>query len=855
HPHTTPLPTYPFQHHHYWLDPTPTTTPTTTTTGSESQFWEAVEREDFAALADALRIPDQALTATLPALAQWRRRRREQSVVDSWQYRVSWIPLASTTPRMPEGSWLAVVPSSHRDDPAVDAVLAALRDGGADLRVVHGTDVGDCAGLTGVLSFLALDDDPDEAHPVLSRGLAATVALVKKLQASGLTTPLWCLTRGAVATGRSERQHSAAQAQVWGLGRAVALEWPQGWGGLVDLPPTLDRRALTRLLSLLAERSPEDQLALRASGVFARRLTPAPHGGDGTEWTPRGTVLITGGTGALGTHVARWLAGRGAEHLLLVSRRGADAPGVAELEAELTALGTAVTIAACDVTDRAAVANLLATIPEDRPLTGVVHTAGVGQLAPLEDTGIDEFAQIVGAKAAGAAYLDELTTELKLDAFILFSSVSGIWGSSGQAAYGAANAYLDALAQRRRDRGLPAISVAWGPWAEGGMAVGEAGEFARRRGLPAMSPELAVSALEHVLHKGETCVTVADVRWEVFVPTFTSTRPSPLLSDLAPVEEEQTETEPRQRLSALDPAERRAWLLRTVVTEAAAVLGHATPGDVETDRAFRDMGFDSLTAVELRGRLGATLGVTLPATLVFDHPTPQQLVSHLASFFGDEQQSEAPEYTPAAEADELLAIVGMSCRYPGGVRTPEGLWNLIREGGDAISPFPTDRGWDLSALFDTAPDASGSSVTTSGGFLHDAAEFDAEFFGISPREALAMDPQQRLLLETSWELFERSGIDPNTLRGSRTGVFVGGNGQDYVSLLGEGVQGTQGYLLTGNTTSVISGRVSYAFGLEGPAVTVDTACSSSLVALHLAAQALRNDECTMALAGGVTIMS
>lgn len=614
----------------------------------------------------------------------------------------------------------------------MEAVLAALRDGGAELRVVHGTEVGDCADLTGVLSFLAFDDEPDEVHPVLSRGLAATVALVKTLQAVGFSAPLWCLTRGAVATGRSERLGSAAQAQVWGLGRAVALEWPQGWGGLIDLPASLDRRALMRLLTLLADRSAEDQLALRASGVFARRLTPAPHGGDGAEWTPRGTVLITGGTGALGTHVARWLAGKGAEHLLLVSRRGADAPGVAELEAELTALGAAVTIAACDVTDRVALANLLATIPEDRPLTGVVHTAGVGQLTSLEETGIGEFARIVGAKAAGAAHLDELTTDRKLDAFILFSSVSGVWGTGGQAAYGAANAYLDSLAQRRRDRGLVATSVSWGPWAEGGMAVGEAGEFARRRGLPAMSPELAVSALEHVLHKGETCVTVADVRWDVFLPTFTSTRPSPLLSDFAPVEDEQAEIGPRHRLSALAPDERRAWLLTTVVTEAAAVLGHATSGDVETDRAFRDMGFDSLTAVELRGRLSSMLGVTLPATLVFDHPTPQQLVSHLASHFGDEQHVVAPAHTPAAETDELLAIVGMSCRYPGGVRTPEDLWNLVREGSDAISPFPTDRGWDLSALFDTAPDTSGSSVTTSGGFLYDAAEFDAEFFGISP---------------------------------------------------------------------------------------------------------------------------
>ncbi|MER5874219.1 type I polyketide synthase, partial [Streptomyces sp. NPDC002044] len=738
----------------------------------------------------------------------------------------------------------------------MDAVLAALRDGGADLRVVHGTDVGDCAGLTGVISFLALDDEPREAGSVLSRGLAATVALVKTARAAGLSAPLWCLTRGAVVTGRSEKLGSASQAQVWGLGRSVALEWPQGWGGLIDLPPTLDRRALTRLLTLLSGQSAEDQLALRASGVFARRLAPVPpRVTHDTDWAPRGTVLITGGTGALGSHAARWLAGKGAEHLLLVSRRGADAPGVVDLEAELTALGSAVTIAACDVTDRAAVAGLLATIPEDRPLTGVIHTAGVGQLAPLDETGIDEFARIMGAKAAGALHLDELTGDRKLDAFILFSSVSGVWGSGGQTAYGAANAYLDALAQQRRDRGLAATSVSWGPWADGGMAVGEAGEFARRRGLPAISPALAVSALDHVLRKGETCVTVADVQWETFLPAFISNRPSPLLSGFAPAEEERVETGLGQQLSALDPGERRGRLLSTVVAEVAAVLGHSTPDDVETDRAFRDMGFDSLTAVELRGRLSGVLGIALPATLVFDHPTPQQLVTHLASFFGDEQHGAASAHTPAAETGELLAIVGMSCRYPGGVRTPEELWSLVREGVDAISPFPTDRGWDLGALFDAEPDTSGSSATTSGGFLYEAADFDAEFFGISPREALAMDPQQRLLLETSWELFERSGMDPRTLRGSQIGVFVGGNGQDYVSLLGEGAKGSEGYLLTGNSSSVISGRVSYALGLEGPAVTVDTACSSSLVALHLAAQALRNNECTMALAGGVTVMS
>ena len=479
-------------------------------------------------------------------------------------------------------------------------------------------------------------------------------------------------------------------------------------------------------------------------------------------------------------------------------------------------------------------------------------------------------AAVVAAKAGGAALLDELTAGLELDAFVVFSSIAATWGSGWQPGYAAANAFLDALAEGRRGRGLPATAIAWGAWGGGGMTDADGAEQLRRRGVMLMKPQLAAGALGQALDAAEgpvtVTVTVADVDWARFAAAFTVARPSPLIGDLPEVRQALAAaadigpgdgTALARQLAGLSRDEQDRLLVNLVRAEAAAVLGHPSAEAVEPGRAFKDMGFDSLTAIELRNRLNTATGLRLPATLLFDYPNPAAVAGFLRAQLAGAPAGggqAVPVTAASAAADEPVAIVAMGCRFPGGVRSPEELWQLLAAGADAVVGFPADRGWNMDGLYDPDPDQPGTSYVRQGGFVHDAAEFDPGFFGISPREALAMDPQQRLVLETSWEVLERAGIVPASLRGSRTGVFVGmaamGYGLGWDGLPDE----VEGHLGTGTAGSVTSGRVSYLLGLEGPAVTVDTACSSALVALHLAGQALRAGECSLALAGGVMVV-
>ncbi|MFD8317313.1 SDR family NAD(P)-dependent oxidoreductase [Kitasatospora purpeofusca] len=614
----------------------------------------------------------------------------------------------------------------------------------------------------------------------------------------------------------------------------------------------------------------EPQLALRDGRPLVARLRrpaarPAPAAGAPSPLAG-GTVLVTGANGGLGRLVARHLAAvhRVAE-LVLLSRSAVPA----DLLEELAAHGTLVRAEAVDTADRTALAAVVDTLA-DR-LTGVVHVAGIVDDGVIEALDAAKWHSVLRPKVDAAWHLHELTAGLDLAAFALYSSASGVLGGSGQGNYAAGNAFLDGLAAHRRSLGLPAVSLAWGLWAEAAGMGGRLSDtdLARmaRVGTRPLSADQGLALLDAALTGGPAAVV--PIRLDV-TGVRTEDLP-PLLRDLAPAARA-----PRvlrraaartaadgagalaRRLGGLSAADRDELLTALVRDTAAAVLGHGSAAALDVDKAFKELGIDSLTAVELRNALGTATGLRLPATLVFNYPTPKALAAHLATELVGEEPAPAAPATPAAPAagteDEPIAIVAVGCRFPGGLDSGEDLWRFVAGGGDAVTGLPTDRGWDLDGSYDPDPDAPGRTYVRGGGFLPGIADFDAAFFGINPREALAMDPQQRLLLEVAWETLERAGLDPTSLRATPTGVFIGTHGQDY-GTQGTGGAADEGYLVTGNAGSVLSGRLSYALGLEGPAITVDTACSSSLVALHLAAQALRAGECTLALAGGASVMS
>ncbi|MFI6875925.1 SDR family NAD(P)-dependent oxidoreductase [Streptomyces sp. NPDC050400] len=804
-------------------------------------------------------------------------------------YGEAWQPLPAqgrTEPDGAGGTWLVVTPPTA---PAFAAPLtAALREaGGTPLTCVLDPDQDRAAAtaavtaatagstaLRGVVSLLAADESDHRGLTGVPAGAVATLTLLQALGDAGVEAPLWCLTQGAARTPADDAATgSFAQAAVHGLGRVAGLELGQRWGGVLDLPPgAVAEPLVARVPGILAGApAAEDQLALRDDHVYGRRLvrTALPAGAEPAP-RPHGTVVVTGADSPIGQRLARWAADAGAGHLVLVGE--ADE----ELIGALRDGGTTVT--RCTAGEDALRAAVEAA---PHAVSTVLHAATRTQFGPVLETDPEDFAATVHAKTGPALTLARVLAGQPVEQEIHCSSVAGVWGGAGMAGYAAGSACLDAFAAHRRAAGHPSVAVAWSPWAlpdapevPGALEVPGAPDAARpvaQRGLRALTADRALTVLESVLDARATAVAVSDVDWPAFAAGRRAVRPTALFAEIAEARETPEPAAPATgpdsgpagelaaKLTALSPAEQEDLLVGVVAEATAAVLGHDSAHDVNGRRAFTELGLDSLGTVQLRKRLAAATGMRLPASLVFDHPTVTRLARHLLSLLATGPRPDDPAgattgTAPLAE-QEPIAVVGMGCRFPGGIASPDDLWRAVADGRDLTGGLPRDRGWDLAALVHPDPDHPGTSYSDRGGFLTDAAGFDADFFGITPREALAMDPQQRLMLEVAWEAVERGGIDPDQLRGSRVGVFVGSNGQSYMPLLESEAARVEGYQGLGNSASVLSGRLAYVFGWQGPALTVDTACSSSLVGIHLAIRALRSGECTMALAGGVTVIS
>jgi len=893
------LPTYPFEHRQYWFKDN-RERPNQQQHGHGGPRTQSVRLledgriEELATLLGGGSDDNQTFNVLTKLAAQHNQQRTTQSIADD-RYEIRWEKSTATVSAAQAGeqpSWILI----GDDGEAVQSLVAALAARGHQSRIL-GLPVSDAdeeqlvATLRAaavdeptlrIVHVAALDADLNSKTVPSMRSLlrmqhhvlGGTRRLFRAATAAELRRPIWLVTRGAQRVTDTDTV-SPDQSALWGFGRAASLELPQVWGGLVDLADGNAEEWSQFVNQVLAAPRDsavlEDQLALRDQAVYVPRLVRrvGPSSAAPLELRSDATYLVTGGLGSIGLEIAGYLAAHGAKHLVLTSRRAPSDGAQQRIDALAEQHGSEFRVVAADVADAHDVARLLATVQAELPpLAGIVHAAGeIGTtpLATLDDAEVD---RVFAGKVWGAWHLSEAAADLKLDFFLSTSSIASIWGGYGQTAYGAANAFLDGLAWRLREQGISGISVNFGPWSAG-MADEESRARLNKRGVRTLSPADALAGLADVVAAssahGAAQGVVARIDWARFLPLYQQAGRRAFLAelerevpDVAPVVTASGKTPLVERLTSA-PVQQRKKLLTDYLRDAVAEVTRVDAAEIREDAGFFDLGMDSLMAVELRRHIEQGVGKEIPATLAMDHPRLSDVVDYLLSdVLGLSEQAAAksgPQLASLAttRTDEPIAIVAVSCRFPG-APNPEAFWEVLSGGVNAIREVPEDR-FDIDEFYDPDPDAPGKIYSRFGGFLEGIDGFDPEFFGISPREAVWIEPQQRLVLETAWEGLERAGLSPATLRGSRTGIFVGVAANEYAHLLSaESVDKIMPHFITGNALNAISGRVAFALGLEGPAVAVDTACSSSLVAVHQAVQALHSGDCDLALAGGVNVL-
>ncbi len=885
------LPTYPFQHRQYWFREhrdRPTTQHTDATRTEAVQMLEDHRIAELAALLDGESGNRQTLDVLTRLAARYNQQCTTRSITDD-RYEMRWekttVPVFDVEAGE-KSTWLIVGDDAAVVRPLVDALTAhghqhrmlRLPMSDADeerLEVVLRAAAADTQTLR-ILHVAALGPEIAPSTQSLSRMqhrvLGGTRRLFRAAVAAELRQPIWMVTRGAQRVTDADTV-SPDQSCLWGFGRAASLEHPQVWGGLADLAEgTADEwsRMINQVAAPRGSAMREDQVALRDQAVYVPRLVrrvgrpiAIP-----LELRPDTTYLVTGGLGAIGLEIAGYLAAHGARHLVLTGRRSPGDAAQRRIDALREQYGCEFRFVAADVADADDVARLLGTVQAELPpVAGIVHAAGEIATTPLRALDDAEVDRVFAGKVWGAWHLSEAaldTLGLQLDFFLCTSSIASVWGGFGQTAYGAANAFLDGLAWRLREHGVPGISVNFGPWSAG-MVDEKARARLALRGVQTLSPVDALAGMADLMETSSAQGVVARIDWARFLPLYQQTGRRSFLAQLerevpasAPAPTPSGKTPLVEQLTHA-PVKQRRKLVADYLREALAEVTRVNAAEIREDAGFFDLGMDSLMAVELRHRIEQAVGKELPATLAMDYPRVSDVADYLlGDVLGLSEQVAAnarshPATVMTTRTDEPIAIVAVACRFPG-APDPDTFWEVLSGGVDAIREVPDDR-FDIDEFYDPDPEAPGKIYSRFGGFLDGIDGFDPEFFGISPREAVWIDPQQRLMLETAWEGVERAGYSPRALRGSRSGIFVGVGANEYSHLLSAGsVEKIEPHFITGNALNAISGRVAFALGLEGPAVAVDTACSSSLVAVHQACQALRSGDCDLALAGGVNVL-
>jgi len=783
-------------------------------------------------------------------------------------YELAWVPLV----RLPQSvvrarHWLLLCPEAKLAGELTQ--LAAARGINARtvttdalLRTLAEIDAAEPVEVVDVRPLLWKHSPNEEEllSEAASKQFAGCYDSARAVVDSQRDARLWLVTANAVGTLTDARPEGAC---AWGFGRSFDLEHPRHFGGLIDLCGA----AYSSLVDEIADSDGERQVVL-SDGIrrVARvsRLGTVPTGE--FRASERGVFVVAGGTGSLGLRLSEWLVGRGARRIALLSRHAPELvdrsskPELASVEIleRLRAAGCELAAFAVDIADRDRLSSVFRQIEGTLgPIRGVLHAAGSSPRAPIATATSVIIEQTFRSKALGAANLHLASRGCDLELFLVASSISGVWGAPGFAHYAAANAFGDALIRYRRQLGLAGTSVQWGPWLESSWTTDATRAEFEASGVHALQTHEALAGVAALVASGRANTIVASLELASLRPLYQGIVGRRLFDNCVSDEQPRGVADAARRSSethtaasaGVEPAPKRGRsVLHEVRALVAQVLRRTEP--IDDQRGLYELGLDSILAVELRNRLEQALGVTLPATVALEQPN----VAALAQFLSARLGPAAPESEPTATAqvaDEAVAIIGIGCRMPGGAHTPQAFWELLREGRDAVGVVPPDR--FRGGASSTEAGGRWAPGEQPGGFLTcDVFGFDTALFGISPREARNVDPQQRLLLEVAWEAIQEAGYDPRRLRGSSTGVFVACGPNDY------GLHGVAGfepaYYGTGNAPAAVSGRLSYALGLQGPSMTVDAACASSLVAVHLACESLLRGECVLAVAGGVSLM-